>query len=91
MMSGAGFYNYARLFDQTWATSTQGNDTAKLYDSVGNDILQAAGDEMDLVGNTFDNCVNNFAKVMAYSTNGGTDTADVQATDSVFQQIGDWS
>ena len=90
MMSGAGFYNYARLFDQTFATSTEGNDTAKLYDSIGNDDLQAAGIGASLSGIGYDNQVNDFANVNAYSTNGGTDTEDVQATDSVFQQIGDW-
>ena len=89
-MSGDGFLNYARLFDSTHATSAQGNDVAKLYDSVYDDNLEAAGNEATITGSGFDKCVVDFANVLAYSTNGGTDTADVQATDSAFQQIGDW-
>ncbi|MCH2114804.1 MAG: S8 family serine peptidase [Pirellulales bacterium] len=90
IMSGVGFLNYARLFDQTHTTSSQGNDVAKLFDSTGDDSLQATGSDVTLSGTNFNNRVNDFANVQAFAINGGNNNAHVQATDLVFQKIGDW-
>ncbi len=91
MMSGAGFYNYARLFDQTYATSTQGDDLAKFYDSIGDDSVYASAGLVTLSGASFNNHANDFARVQAHSLNGGNDTADVSAADSVFDLLGSWA
>jgi hypothetical protein len=68
-----------------------GQDTATLQDSTSNDHLAAAGDEATLSNDLgYLTSLMAFSQVQAKSTNGGTDTAQVDAIDFALQQQGNW-
>jgi hypothetical protein len=68
-----------------------GHDTATLQDSASSDHLQAAGNEANLANDLgFAVSLMAFDRVLAQSTNGGTDTAHVGATDFILEQVGTW-
>ena len=68
-----------------------GKDTATLQDSTSNDHLQAAGDGATLSSDLgYITSLMAFSQVQAKSTNGGTDTAHVDAIDFTLQQLGNW-
>ncbi|MCE9557096.1 MAG: hypothetical protein K8T91_27430 [Planctomycetes bacterium] len=76
-LSGTGFYNYAGSFDKVYAYATAGDaggagDQANLYDSAGNDTLNAKPTLATLSGTGFYNYAGSFDKVYAYATAGGT-------------------
>ncbi len=68
-----------------------GHDTATLQDSASSDHLQAAGNEANLANDLgFAVSLMAFDRVLAQSTNGGTDTAHVGVTDFILEQVGTW-
>ncbi len=91
LMFGDGFFNYARGFDDSYAYSTAGNDRADLFDSIGNDTLTARSWGASLTGGSYYLEARNFGEVNAYSLNGGNDQTDIEATDYVFNMVGQWS
>jgi len=83
-MTGNGFNNSAWNFSNITANSSGGHDVANLYDSAGNDQLEADSTHTSLFGATFNNRVNNFEKVTAHSS-GGVDKATL---DNAFIESG---
>jgi hypothetical protein len=68
-----------------------GHDTATVQDSALSDHLQAVGNEATLANDLgFAVSLMAFDRVLAQSTNGGTDTAHVGATDFILEQVGTW-
>ena len=68
-----------------------GTDTATLDDSVLDDLLVAAGDELTLSNtDSLSTTLAGFSSVQAISSHGGTDTADVSTIDFSLEQVGDW-
>jgi hypothetical protein len=53
----------------------EGLDTARMYDSAGDDLLVTHPDSSTLSGSGFSNSVTGFQRVYAYATAGGNDTA----------------
>ena len=75
--SGRSFYFYARGFDSVSADSPgSGASYAYLYDSVGDDALEASPDSatMDRAASS-DVTATGFLRVYAYATRGGDDSA----------------
>ena len=75
--SGRSFYFYARGFDSVSADSPgSGASYAYLYDSVGDDALEASPDSatMDRAASS-DVTATGFSRVYAYATHGGDDSA----------------
>lgn len=91
VMSGDGFYNYAQGFDQSTGTTSTGNDRAMFYDSIGDDTLTVRDWGVRLAGDGFRNTANGFGTVSAHSISGGTDIADTEAVDYVFEGVGAWN
>ena len=94
-MLGTGFYNYANGFVSTAAYATLGGfDQAQLYDSTGSDSVQANHVYAKItIGTTgFSHWAVYFDKVDAWSTKGGTDTAEqLGALDFAFSEFGNWN
>ena len=69
---GQAFYNRANYFEQVFGVSSLGgNDMARLYDSAGNDTLQASPTSATLSGTGFSNQALSFRYVTAYASTGG--------------------
>ncbi len=76
--SGRSFYFYARGFDSVSADSPGSSASyAYLYDSAGDDTLEATPDSatMDRGGSYLDVTASGFSRVYAYATRGGNDSA----------------
>ena len=76
-LKGAGYYNYASGFGQAYAyAGVGGDDTARLYDSTGDDTFEAGGDWGMLYSGAagFSNRADDFGAVHLYGTAGGTNT-----------------
>ena len=71
-------------------TAGSGDSEAHLYDSVGNDLLQAEGLLASLTGEDFAETAVGFQRVKAFGTNGGTNTASLAAVDFLLSQQGSW-
>lgn len=108
VLTGSGFFCRAVEFEQVHATATAGgglSDVAKLYDSAGADLFEAAPDYGKLLyGGSGDHYVEaaGFRDVHAFATGSGLDTANLsdsgqsrdtkheEATDYVLETIGPW-
>ncbi len=100
-LQGPGYLNYASGFaDVSMYATAGGTDEALLYDSAGDDDLEGTGDWYELSYDLLDALVpqptkrswgQGFDRVLATSDQGGYDTSDVEATDYLFQQIGNWA
>ncbi|NQT16580.1 MAG: hypothetical protein HQ582_27725, partial [Planctomycetes bacterium] len=89
---GDGFYNRAVSFPRVYAYATGGGaDRAKLYDSAGDDHLEASGNRARLSGDDLLACVYDFSWVRAISSQGGDDTKHVESVDYVLQTQGFWA
>lgn len=82
MLQGDAFSNRATAFPNVRAEvsgkgiSGEGVDTAKLYDSPGDDTLVAAPQSVRLSGEGFSVQIEHFDGVHAYATSGGEDRAE---------------
>jgi hypothetical protein len=82
-MIGPGFYNRASDFETVYADSTAGgDDTAKMYDSVGDDTFYGKSNVSSMLGTGYYNRVTDFEKVQAFAST-GTDTA------RLYDSVGD--
>lgn len=72
--SGVSFQAQASGFENVTVTSGGGGDTARLYDSLGDDQFAASPTSATLNGTGFSNTASGFASVRAYSSS-GNDTA----------------
>lgn len=82
-----------KSFDVVNANSGAGGiDEAQFYDSVGDDHLKAIPGNVQLTtGNAAVTSASGFKRVLAFSTNGGTDSFEQQAgLDYFFARVGDW-
>lgn len=80
MYGGGVYFNQAEAFDQIVAVMTGGTDKACLFDSAGNDILNAQRDESSMTGADFKVTVTGYDKLTAYGSH-GTDQATLQDSD----------
>jgi subtilisin family serine protease len=76
---GLGFVATAVGIENVTLYSGGGKDTAKLYDSAGDDILQAYSDRATMTGSGYSHTVNGFRNVAAFAST-GDDTAHVYDT-----------
>jgi hypothetical protein len=74
-LRGLGYALKAAHFDEFRAYGQGGNDVARMYDSMGNDLFVTDGLESQLAGSGFNNIVVGFKRVCAYAGEGGHDTA----------------
>ncbi len=82
--SARSFYFYVRGFDSVEAASPgDGASYAYIYDSSGDDSLETTPSSatMDRDGSFADLATTGFARVYAYATRGGTDTAVLNGSD----------
>ena len=98
LLSGAGFYNRADGFDEVYghASADGSGDRAYLFDSVGDDYLEADGSvdpsRAALSGADQRIEVYDFSWVRATAENGGTNTKHVvEPLDYVLETIGGWT
>ncbi len=71
--------------------SSNGSDTADLYDAAGSNSLAAQGNTATLTTQIGKAAVTSFSKVNAYQQNGSDDTVSEQAVDFALQTIGIWT
>ena len=85
-----GYYNRAKYFEEVIAHATTGNDQAWLFDSAGNDLLEAADDwaRLTIAGRTAE--IDGFSTVRADSSQGGQDNKNVSAVDFLMFTDGPW-
>ncbi len=85
-----GYYNRAKYFEEVIAHATTGNDQAWLFDSVGNDLLEAADDwaRLTIAGRTSE--IDRFDTVRADSSQGGQDNKKLDAVDFLMFADGPW-
>ncbi|MFH1921090.1 MAG: hypothetical protein ABIP48_14570, partial [Planctomycetota bacterium] len=80
-MTGGGFYNRAKGFDEVRANATDTTDVAQLYDSLGADTFEAYTDRGTM---TYEDGtvvrVDNFRWLHAYASPGAVDTANLYDT-----------
>ena len=82
--SARSFYFYVRGFDSVEAASPgDGTSYAYIYDSTGDDSLETTPTSatMDRDGGYSDLATSGFARVYAYATQGGTDSAVLNGSD----------
>lgn len=85
------FYHYAEGFDGVRAYSQNGgNDEAFLYDVGEDDQLTASGDDVYLSDAGGTTNLEGFYRVVAENKSGETASAEVDAVDFIFEQVGDW-
>lgn len=85
------FSNFATGFASVQAVSSAGGrDIANLYDSVGDDRLEAQGRSATLKGTGFSNQVTGFSTVSGSSEKGGVDRLDKRVVDFIFNAFGPW-
>lgn len=90
------FENHVHNFEQTDSFSNQGGiDEAQIYDTTGSDNLIARPGSTNVFnrsdGFNYQNQQTGFKRVLAFSTNGGTDTVKQQiGLDYYFSKSGDW-
>ena len=85
-LQGLGIDLYAEKFEKTYGYATGGgNDTAKLYDSAGDDTFTADGaaNGARLQGGGIDLYAEGYERTYAYATGGGIDTA------RMYDSVGD--
>jgi hypothetical protein len=86
---GTGFANRALGFDYVHGYSHEGGtDTAYLFDSAGDDLLEARPNQIRLSGDAFFYRAKSFDKVFAHSSEGDNDLAVL--TDTVFADGNEW-
>ncbi len=85
-----GYYNRAKYFEEVIAHATTGNDQAWLFDSAGNDLLEAADDwaRLTIAGRTSE--IEGFDTVRADSSQGGQDNKKLDAVDFLMFTDGPW-
>ncbi|MEN6497922.1 MAG: S8 family serine peptidase [Thermoguttaceae bacterium] len=74
-LRGLGYALKAAHFDEFRAYGLGGNDVARMYDSMGDDLFVTDGLESQLAGSGFNNVVVGFKRVCVYAGEGGHDTA----------------
>ena len=91
---GTGFFNRVKYFEKVYADAGTGNDTAGLYDSAGADVLEAAGNQVDL---KYGGSADYFVHMAAFSTVDAHGTAATGNTHNitlpllfVLNLLGDW-
>ena len=100
-MSGTGYSNAAVGFGSNVGYSTNGgNDTALFFDTPGNDTFYAYADYNQsgkplagMAGTGYSNAASGFVNNVAYSTNGGNDTAQFfdAPGSNTFYSYGDYN
>jgi len=89
---GYGFYHRAVSFERVEAYAGAGGyDRAYLYDSAGDDHLEASGNAAALSTADLSAWAYDFAWVSATSSQGGTDTKHVESIDFVLETEGAWN
>jgi microcystin-dependent protein len=93
----SSYYNYVSGYDAITANAVGLGDYAYLYDSNGNDILNASPSSTEFIlnpmtGPTVTNTANAFDRVFSYASAGGTDAANMNGTtgDDTFTGLNDW-
>jgi hypothetical protein len=92
--SGGAFYHKLVGFEQVTATSTLGDqDVARLFDSTGDDLLEASPEDVTLKFHGSEETfvqVSHFREVHAYSVEGGTDVGHLidSASTKEFLRVG---
>lgn len=86
------YYNLALYFDEVTAVATRNGarDRAYLFDSPGDDHLDAVGNLAELTTPTAVIRAYDFGWVTAISSKGGRDTKHVETIDYVLTTIGPW-
>ena len=80
-MYGGGLYTRAKFFENVTGSFSEGTDDyARVWDSDGDDVLDASPTGMTLSTSEFTVSVDGYDRLLAYSTYGGADTANL--TDS---------
>jgi hypothetical protein len=80
VMTGNGFKNVARGFDQIDAVASSGNDVALIFDSQGDDVFISQGHYTEMQFAIGSVTTNGFDWVTAIARNGGQDQAFIQGT-----------
>ena len=85
MYGGGIYYNRAKFFEQIFATMSNQNDTARLFDSEGDEVFYGQKSESRLVGTGFDVTVSGYGSLIAYASQGNDiayleDSADDDTT-----------
>lgn len=89
IMFGTGYYNEARGFGQTTANAAAGGyDRALFYDSAGNDTAMARAWGACLFGAGYWNEARGFRNITTQLIHGGDDKVDMEATDYLFNLVG---
>ena len=85
------FYHYAQGFNNVQAFAENGgNDEAYLYDIGDDDELTLSGDDLYMTNGTDNTSLQGFYRVVAESKENETASAEVDAVDFIFEQVGDW-
>ena len=91
---GGGYRVDVHGFDRVIANATPGGgDVAYLYDTAGDDALEALGKNAAILqnnGNLVEILARDFRWVYGYSTQGGTDTKRAAAVDFILRTEGPW-
>jgi hypothetical protein len=87
---GSDYLWRAKFFDSVKVVGKGGYDRAYLYDSPGNDFLDATPKTATLTTPTSLNTVQDFDWVRASSENGGTDIDRTEAVDFALEAVGNW-
>jgi len=90
---GDGFYNRAKFFEAVHAYGTAGGyDSARLYDSAGDDHFVLRPDDGALFGDQFYNRAKFFEEIEANADAGGQDNASYESVkDAHLEAANDWA
>ena len=70
MYGGGQYYNRAKNFEQINAVMTEGENTVRLFDSVGNDTFHGQKEESQLTGEGFDVTVSGYDSLSVIASTG---------------------
>ena len=91
-LEGAGFKNCGVFFDLMVGYATNGDDDARLVDSIYNDRLELDGRWAKLNGAGFFDWANGFDRVNVSGANGGSNTVVHKSPhEFLFSQLGAWA
>jgi hypothetical protein len=80
MYGGGQYYNRAKSFEQVDAAMASGKNTARLFDSEGNDTFYGQRDESRMTGPGFEVAVSGYDTLIAYAST-GNDIAYLEDSD----------
>ena len=85
-------YVFRRIpnFETVDETDLGGRDRLVLFDTDGNETLDASGDTVSITGPGYSHNIKFFETIQAYSRNGGVDTATQSSPNGRVFLIGEW-